>query len=172
MGPFPLAVNLGCGPAAISYLRGTGETMIYGGCFIAALTTLVAVQSSTPLLLIVAAAAALTALYHRPMLGKQPALAFDTRGLFVQGIGVIEWHWVENINRADKPVRTLPNPYLIITLKAGWDAAPFPHAPSMLARWMRPAGRLKGNAVSIPLEGLKAEADPLTAAIEQHWRAA
>ncbi len=146
--------------------------MVYGGGFIAVLSGLVALSSGVPILLIVSAIAALAALYHWPMMDKRPALAFDGKGLYVQGIGVVTWDLVEDVKRADRPVRTLLNPHLALTLKEGWQAQPLAHAPNALGRLLRPAGRIKGNTLTLALEGLRAEPDPLSQAIEQHWRAA
>lgn len=160
------------GPAAVYYKKGTGESMVYGGGFIALLSGLVALRSGVPALLILSGIAALAAAYHWPMMDKRPALAFDAKGLYVQGVGVVRWDLIEDIKRADKPVRTLLNPHLAIQLKEGWRSEPLPHGPNTLTRFLRPAGRIRGDELNIPLEGLRAEPDPLTQAIEQHWRAA
>ncbi|MGB0921479.1 MAG: hypothetical protein ACPG06_02970 [Alphaproteobacteria bacterium] len=153
-------------PASVSYIRGTGEALVYGGAFMAVLFGLVALRSGVPLLGLLSGAGAVVALYHRPMVGRGPALAFDAKALFVQGVGAIPWTEIQRVARADKPVRSLQNPILSIELKPGWNDAPLAYAPTTLGRFLRPAGRVKGRHLTVPLEGLNANADDLTAALE------
>lgn len=150
-------------PAAVYYERGTGEALVYGGGIATGLFLLIGLRTGAWPMVGAAAFAALLTYYFHPMILRRPAILFDADQLHIQGIGTIAWTNVKDVRRADRPVRTLTNPILLIELTEGSDAALKRHPLT------RPAGRFKNNKIEIQLQGLKADPDALSEALEMAW---
>lgn len=162
----PIPLDNEVRPAAVYYERGTGEALVYGSGIAAVLFLLVGLRSSAWPMLAGAGVAACIAYYFHPMILRRPALAFDAERMHVTGIGTIEWANIKDVRRADRPVRTLTNPILQIELAPGADTG-LKRRPLT-----RPAGRLKNGRIEIQLQGLKADPDALSDALDHAWRRA
>lgn len=127
-----------------------------------------------PIVAAVGLAPAAYAFYNIPLLetGK-PRLGAGQYGLFVEGLGLIQWNAIDTIDIAPVDVRGVPCHDLMLTLKTAVNEALLVdwRRRSPLRRLMRvPWSLRKGNRVRIPLDVMDRPYMEVHQTFQRLWR--
>lgn len=158
----------------VAYEREDLSFPVYLVAVVAVLFFAAGVVKDIPLLSALAVAPAAYAFYNIPLLetGK-PRLGAGQYGLFIEGLGLIQWSAIETIEVQPVDVRGVPCHDMMLTLKAplteallaDWRQRP------LLRRLMRlPWSLRKGNRIRIPLDVMDRPYAEVHQTFQRMWR--
>lgn len=156
--------NTGPRPFAVGYRKGTGDGLVYGGLFAAALGALAfGMGSGTGFLLLTLAGLAGTYHFYPLVEARRPQLGANEDGLFVAGIGFIDWAEVADLELFRTSVRSIVMNNLIVTLARPLEDAVVKHeklAPwrALMARCYKRKSPLR---LEISLHPMRGDADEI-----------
>ncbi len=150
-------------PFAVGYRKGAGEGLVYGGIVAALLAGFVAAYNEEPGLYVISVLALMMSFYYFPLIEKgQPQLGANADGLFVRGIGFIDWAEIAQLEVFKSAVRSIRLSTLIVHLRRPLDdvVAKPEKAPwwrSLMARPYRRKGEDRLEIALHPLQGVPDE---------------
>lgn len=104
-------------PFAVGYRKSAGESLVYGGLFLAAVGAAAFALGANPGFLLLAAAGAGSSVHFMPLIErKRPQLGASVDGLYVRGIGFIAWQEIAGFDLFTTSVRSIEMHTLIIEL--------------------------------------------------------
>jgi hypothetical protein len=104
-------------PFAVGYRKGSGEGLVYGGLFIAAIGAMAFLAGSGAGFLVVTAAGLVATFHFYPLVeAGRPQLGANDDGLFIEGIGFIDWAEIAELELFRTSVRSIMMTNLIVTL--------------------------------------------------------
>ncbi len=109
---------------AVGYLKGSGDALVYGALVAAALCFAAALLYRNPSPLLGAPVALYCAYRYYPMVeSRRPQLGADSNGLFIDGLGFLNWADIANVELFETSVRSIMLATLRIRLKGPLDDA-------------------------------------------------
>ncbi|NRG19710.1 hypothetical protein HPQ64_18625 [Rhizobiales bacterium] len=149
-------------PFAVGYRRGAGEPLVYGAVVVAGIFVAAAMIQHEPLLLLGIGPALWCAYRYYPMIeARMPRLGANADGLFVDGIGFLDWSAIDGIELYETSVRNIHLSSLRITLNRPFGEAV--SRPQALAPWRRFMTRSWSLRHGEAADGLEVELHPLAA---------
>lgn len=109
-------------PFATGYAKGAGEGIVYGGAAVAVGALVFALVGYTVALGVALVAAALAAWFY-PTVTREPQVGAREDGLFVDGIGFLDWSAVSALTLHSTAVRSIMLTKLVIQLNTDMDKA-------------------------------------------------
>lgn len=95
-------------PFAVGYRRGAGEPLVYGAVVVAGIFVAAAMIQHDPLLLLGILPALWCAYRYYPMIeARMPRLGANADGLFVDGIGFLDWSSIGSVDLFETSVRNM-----------------------------------------------------------------
>lgn len=93
---------------AIGYTRSAGEPLVYGGLIIGLICLVISVTGQDPEFALAAVAALAVAYWYYPLVERNsPQLGANSRGLYVAGIGFLDWGSIGKLELFETSVRSL-----------------------------------------------------------------
>jgi len=159
---------------AVRYNSDMGPSRVYGVGGFGVFLLVTAVFQQSPVLFILGTAAICFAAYHFPLVETdRTRIGANEYGIFVEGLGLIDWRDIEDIKLVTIAVRTMMTHELMIKLDE-----PIPKA--LLADWRRmPWPRLlmhlpwrmgHDNVVRIPLDAMGRSPEEIERNFKRMWR--
>ena len=146
----------------------SGEFLVYGAFFVAALSALIAFLREASAALILTAVCVAAALYYRPLIDvDRPQIIADDGGLTLEGLGTIAWTDIERMSVRRTAVRQIETVYLDLALKRPVRAAAIDKDPRPRWRqWTTKNWRKTGDrAIRVTLHSLSEPPNKVLAAI-------
>jgi hypothetical protein len=159
------------GALAVYFDRRAGQATVTGGLGAALLFALAAGVSEIWILTLGIPVGLLVAFHHLAMLRGVPQLVISDRGLYVDGIGLVAWEGVAEVQMVQRSVRTLANTSLYMLFEG-----PIRHAivAPAFAGGLRRLQIMVWDApdpdlLVLKLAGLDVDAEALMDAMEHYW---
>lgn len=158
-------------PFAVGYRKGSGEGLVYGGLVAAAIGAVAFATGSAAGFLGLSLIGLMTTFYFYPLVETgRPQLGANDDGLFIEGIGFIDWAEIADLELFRTSVRTIVMANLIVTLTRPLEDAVV--KPERLATWRRVTSRCYKRQspvlIEIPLHPLRGDADEVFARLRAY----
>ena len=152
----PLAFQTG-------YQRQSGEGLVFGGVGVALIGVLAALTRAEPAFLVITAAGLIASGYFYPLVERhRPVLAGDDRGLYIDGLGVIDWSAISGIDRTDRAVRSILTTTLSIRLnRPSQEAVIYPAAGAWWRQLTTRIWKVRGDRIDLQVHTLTMKPDQL-----------
>lgn len=158
----------------VAYDRDEIRFPVYVVALVAVVLFAAAAVTANPLLLAVSLAPAAATYYNYPLLETgRPRLGAGQYGIFIEGLGLIQWRAIADLDLVANPIRGVDHRELTITLK-------MPVADALLLDWrrrpwLRAAMRLpwrlgKGDVIRIALEVFDQPTADIHGKLDRMWR--
>lgn len=157
---------------ATGFKSATGEVFVYGALFVAVLLAGVAVVFGKDGYFIGTVVCILCAGHYYPYLDtREVQLGADRRGLYVGGLGLIDWEAIDDLAVIRTPVRRVERAELRAKLNRPWrDALLTADDTPWYAMFMARNWKIAANGdVVVRLEHLKALPDKVTSDLLPFW---
>lgn len=151
-----------------SYDPKSGEFLVYGAFFVAAISALIAFLQGASAALVLTVVCIGAALYYRPLIDlDRPQIIADETGLTLEGLGTIAWADVDRMSVRRTAVRQIETVYLKLALKRPVRAAAIDRDPRPRWRqWTTKNWRKTGDReVEVTLHSLSEAPNQVLAAI-------
>ncbi len=158
-------------PFAVGYRKGTGEGLVYGGLFAAALGGVAIATGSGPAFLVLVAAGLAATFHYYPLVeARRPQLGANGDGLFIEGIGFIDWAEIADLELYRTSVRSIALTNLIVTLTRPLEDAVVRREkqPVWRALMTRSYTRKAPTRLEVPLHTLQGPADEIFARLRAY----
>ena len=156
----------------LAYSPRSGDFNVNVMALTAVLFFLLTFVLASPVLLMPAAAAICVAYYYYPLKERTPRIGAGQYGLFIDGLGLLSWRMIKNIEKVSYTSRVAQTHELRIHLSVPLDQA-------LLADWRNlPIWRLlmklpwhmsDDEVIRIPLEPFEPTADEIRSKLLQIW---
>lgn len=158
-------------PFAVPYRKGSGEGLVYGGLIAGAIALAVFMTAGEPLYVAVAFVGLAATYYFYPLIETgRPQLGANDDGLYVAGIGFVDWAEIAQLELFRTSVRMIVMNTLIVTLARPLDEAVVKRekrSPWRLAM-TRCYTRKSPTRIEIPLHPLRGDADEILARLKAY----
>ncbi|MXN66025.1 hypothetical protein GR183_14015 [Stappia sp. GBMRC 2046] len=149
-------------PFAVGYRRGAGEPLVYGAVVVAGIFVAAAMIQHEPLILLGILPALWCAYRYYPMIeAKMPRLGANADGLFVDGIGFLDWSSIGSVDLFETSVRNMHLSSLRIVLNRPFEDAI--SRPQTRAPWRQLMTRSWSLHPGDTVDGLEVELHSLAA---------
>ncbi|WP_162901310.1 hypothetical protein [Breoghania sp. L-A4] len=158
-------------PFAIGYRKGTGEGLVYGGLFVAGLGGVAVATGSGPAFLVLIAAGLLATFHYYPLVeAGRPKLGANAGGLFIEGIGFIDWAEIADLELYRTSVRSIVLSNLIVTLTRPLEDAVVKREAQPVWRMLmaRCYTRKTPTRIEVPLHTMQGDAEEILALLRAY----
>ncbi|MFA5899751.1 MAG: hypothetical protein WC829_11645 [Hyphomicrobium sp.] len=161
------------GGYSVTYGREEIQAPVYVVAVLSAVLLAAALTTGSTVALVLGVAAAGVAYYNVPVLERRPIVGANQYGIFIQGLGLIRWSAIDNIELIELAVRASTIHELQISLKtrlssalvADWRAQPFWRSLMRL-----PWSMARSNVVGVNLEPFDQDPDEIHRTLVRLWR--
>lgn len=158
---------------ATGFKRTTGDVFVFGALFIGALAAGYGLVFGIDGYFIVTAVCLASAWYYSPYLDtKNAQLGADSRGIYVGGLGLIDWAAIENVSLIRQAVRRVERAAVHITLNRPLDQSLLvaDKAPWWANLKVRNWSFSRDGVVKVRLEQFKATSNEIEADLMPFWQ--